>query len=64
MVTHKAQHHPCKVEGKAIDFLADICPVLIDANRDPNHIYNIDQTPVQIQMGMNWKVMINRVGAR
>ena len=62
MVTHKAQHHPSKVEGKAIDFLADIRPVLIDANRDPNHIYNIDQTPVQ--MGMNWKVMIDKVGAR
>jgi hypothetical protein len=62
MATHKAQRHPSEVEGEALDFLANICPILIDANRDPNHIYNMDQTPVQ--MAMEWKCTIDKVGAR
>ena len=62
MATHKAQRHPSEVEGEALDFLANIRPILIDANRDPNHIYNMDQTPVQ--MAMEWKCTIDKVGAR
>ena len=61
MATHKAQRHPSEVEGEALDFLANIRPILIDANRDPNHIYNMDQTPVQ--MAMEWKCTIDKVGA-
>ncbi len=50
MATHKAQRHPSEVEGEALDFLANIRPILIDANWDPNHIYSMDQTPVQMAM--------------
>ena len=62
MATHKAQRHPSEVEGEALQFLAYIRPVLIESNRDPNFMYNMDQTPVQ--MAMDWKVTINKVGAR
>ncbi len=50
------------MEGKALQFLAYVRPVLIESNRDPNFIYNMDQTPVQ--MAMDWKVTIDKVGAR
>jgi hypothetical protein len=62
MATHKVQCHPSEVEGKALDFLAYIRPVLIESNRDPNFIYNMDQTPVQ--MAMDWNVTIDKVGVR
>ena len=50
MATHKAQRHPSEVEGEALQFLAYIHPVLIESNRDPNFMYNMDQTPVQMAM--------------
>lgn len=62
MATHKAQRHPSEVEGEALDFLTHIRPILLDINRDPNYIYNMDQTPVQ--MAMEWKCTIDKVGAR
>ncbi len=62
MATHKAQRHPSKVEGEALDFLTNIRPILLDANRDSSHMYNTDQTPVQ--MAMEWKCTIDKVGAR
>jgi len=62
MATHKAQRHPSEVEGEALQFLAYIRPVLIESNRDPNFMYNMDQTPVQ--MAMDWKVTIDKVSAR
>jgi hypothetical protein len=46
MATHKAQRHPSEVEGEALDYLTHIRPILLDVNRDPNYIYNMDQTPV------------------
>ena len=62
MATHKAQRHPSEVEGEALQFLECVRPILVESNRDPNFIYNMDQTPVQ--MAMDWKVTIDKVGAR
>jgi hypothetical protein len=62
MATHKAQRHPSEVEGEALQFLSYMCLILVESNRDPNFIYNMDQTPVQ--MAMDWKVTIDKVGAR
>ena len=62
MATHKAQRHPSEVEAEALQFLTYICPILTEPNRDPNFIYNMDQTPVQ--MAMDYKVTIDKVGAR
>ena len=62
MATHKAQRHPSEVEGEALEFLAYVRPVVIESNRDPNFIYNMDQTPVW--MVMDSKIRIDHVSAR
>jgi hypothetical protein len=62
MATHKAQRHPSEVEAEALQFLAYIRPILTEPNRDPNFIFNMDQTPVQ--MAMDYKVTIDKVGTR
>ena len=62
MATHKAQRHPSEVENEALEFLDYIRPILIEPNRDPNYIYNMDQTPVW--MAMDTKMTIDKVGAR
>ena len=62
MATHKAQRHPSEVEAEALQFLAYIHPIFMEPNRDANFIFNMDQTLVQ--MAMDWKVTIDKVGAR
>jgi hypothetical protein len=62
MATHKAQCHPSEVEGKALQFLGYIRPILQEQNRDPDYIINMDQTPVF--HAMDFCTTIDRVGAR
>jgi hypothetical protein len=62
MATHKAQRHPSEVEAEALQFLAYIRPILMEPNRDPNFIFNMDQTPVM--MAVDSKITIDRVGVR
>ncbi len=62
MATHKAQRHPSKVEGEALQFLDYICPILQERNRDPDYIINMNQTPVF--HAMDFCTTIDRVGAR
>jgi hypothetical protein len=62
MATHKAQCHPSKVQGEALQFLDYICPILQERNRDPDYIINMDQTPVF--HAMDFRTTIDRVGAR
>ena len=51
-----------EVEGEALQFLDVIRPVLLEPNRDPNIVYNMDQTPVW--MAMDDKMTIDHVGTR
>ncbi len=62
MATHKAQRHPSEVEKEALEFLDYIRPILVEPNRDPDYIYNMDQTP--IWMAMDDKMTIDKVGSR
>ena len=62
MATHKAQRHPSEVEGEALQFLDVIRPVLLEHNRHPDFVINMDQTPVY--HAMDFRTTIDRVGAR
>jgi transposase-like protein len=62
MATHKAQRHPSEVENEALQFLDYIRPILVQPNRDPDYMYNMDQTP--IWMAMDDKMTIDKVGTR
>ena len=60
MATHEAQHHLSKVEGKALQFLDVIWPILLEQNGDLDYVINMDQTPVYHVM--DFRTTIDRVG--
>jgi len=62
IATHVGQRNPVEVEAEAKGFLEVIVPRVNDANRHPDFVINMDQTPVW--HAMDAKGTIHEMGAR
>jgi hypothetical protein len=62
MATHKAQHHPSEVKGKALQFFNVIGPVPLAQYRDIDNVLDMDQTSVYHTV--DFKSIIDKVSTR